>query len=185
MQLRPDVDLISLSSTRRRAWTMTATSLKDNAKAIGQRFKAAISSRQLHRHGADCRRADPQSGPTYKSRLIGNRPGGNRNSYWRLGSTAANKAREKFKRPAIVLMTDAVPNDGMPGSASNTTMNQAADALNAANAELHVWAAFDLSGISIQRLGGDDDTLSRPGSTGRKPAARFTSLSATTLIRTG
>lgn len=70
--------------------------------------------------------------------------GGNENSYLAL-STAADKAHEKFKNPAIVLITDAAPNDGNGGSFSQVTMDQTAAALNTANAELHVWAGFDIT----------------------------------------
>jgi hypothetical protein len=70
--------------------------------------------------------------------------GGNENSYLAL-SSAADKAREKFKNPAIVLITDAAPNDEKSGSFSQVTMDQAAAALNMANAELHVWAGFDMT----------------------------------------
>jgi Mg-chelatase subunit ChlD len=68
--------------------------------------------------------------------------GGNENSYNALVA-AAEAARAQFKKPVVILMTDAAPNDGRPGSTSQTTINGAADALNAANAELYVFAAFD------------------------------------------
>lgn len=68
--------------------------------------------------------------------------GGSENSYNAL-VVAADKSRQQFKNPAIILMTDAAPNDGQPGSTSIVTMMQAVDALNAANAELHIFAAFD------------------------------------------
>ncbi|HEV7377202.1 MAG TPA: vWA domain-containing protein [Pyrinomonadaceae bacterium] len=68
--------------------------------------------------------------------------GGNENSYYAL-MTAAETAHRQFKKPVIILMTDAAPNDGRPGSSSQTTMGQAASALNAAGAELYVFAAFD------------------------------------------
>ena len=68
--------------------------------------------------------------------------GGNENSFQAL-VFAANQARPKFKRPLVVLMTDAAPNDDAWLLGSHVTLQQAADALNAANAELHVWAAYD------------------------------------------
>ncbi|HMF57569.1 MAG TPA: vWA domain-containing protein [Pyrinomonadaceae bacterium] len=68
--------------------------------------------------------------------------GGPENSYRAL-SIAAAKAHERFKNPALILITDAAPNDSTPGSSSHVTLDQAADAINAANAELYVLAAYD------------------------------------------
>jgi len=68
--------------------------------------------------------------------------GGNENSYNAL-VTAAVSARPQFKYPAIILMTDAAPNDGKLLSSSKVTIDEAASALKAANAELHIFAAFD------------------------------------------
>lgn len=67
---------------------------------------------------------------------------GSENSYNAL-ATAADSARPQFKNPAIILMTDAAPNDGHAGSSSTVTLDSAARAINAANAELHIFAAFD------------------------------------------
>jgi Mg-chelatase subunit ChlD len=68
--------------------------------------------------------------------------GGTENSLQAL-TFAAQQARPKFKKPLIVLMTDAAPHDGLANSTSSATTAQTADAINAANAELKVWAAFD------------------------------------------
>jgi len=68
--------------------------------------------------------------------------GGSENSLRAL-VTAAVSAPPQFKYPAIILMTDAAPNDGKIGSSSRVTIDEAASALNTANAELHIFAAFD------------------------------------------
>jgi len=60
----------------------------------------------------------------YKSRLIREPTLAARKQLPGAGHRCQQGRARSFKRPAIVLMTDAVPNDGMPGSASNTTMNQ-------------------------------------------------------------
>lgn len=67
--------------------------------------------------------------------------GGYENSLLAL-RTAAERARGKFKNPLFVLMTDAAPNDGR-NSQSQVTLDDAATALNSANAHLYIWAAFD------------------------------------------
>ena len=67
---------------------------------------------------------------------------GSENSYNAL-VTAADSARPQFKNPAIILLTDAAPNDGRAGSSSTVTLDKAASSINAANAELHIFAAFD------------------------------------------
>jgi Mg-chelatase subunit ChlD len=56
--------------------------------------------------------------------------------------TAAERARGKFNNPLIVLMTDAAPNDG-GNPQSQVTLDEAITALNASNAHLYIWAAFD------------------------------------------
>ncbi len=56
--------------------------------------------------------------------------------------TAAERAQGKYRRPLIVLMTDAAPNDGR-NAQSQVTLDEAATALNSANAHLYIWAAFD------------------------------------------
>lgn len=56
--------------------------------------------------------------------------------------TAAERSRSRFKNPLIVLMTDAAPNDGN-NAQSQVTVDEAADAINAASGQLYIWAAFD------------------------------------------
>ncbi|HWP44760.1 MAG TPA: vWA domain-containing protein [Blastocatellia bacterium] len=68
--------------------------------------------------------------------------GGSENSFLAL-SEAAAQTRQKYKKPVFILMTDAAPNDGRFLSNSRVTIDQAADAVNSANGELHIWAGFD------------------------------------------
>jgi hypothetical protein len=68
--------------------------------------------------------------------------GGNENSLLALKLAAERAQQGKYRRPLIVLMTDAAPNDGS-NSQSQVTLDKAVTALNTANAHLYVWAAFD------------------------------------------
>jgi von Willebrand factor type A domain len=145
MPLRADVDLILFVIDTSASMSDDRDELKNSIKAISEQYKgrafevinfsdtAQIAGEPTRRQAELQRQIDS-----------GTDLGGIENSYQAL-VVAANKAREKVKHPAIVLMTDAAPNDGQAGSISRTTINQAADALNAANAELHVWAAFDFT----------------------------------------
>ncbi|HVG17628.1 MAG TPA: VWA domain-containing protein [Blastocatellia bacterium] len=143
IEFRPEVDLIAFVVDTSNSMDDDRDELKDNVRRILDRYKGR-SFQVVNFTGT----FQVAGGPTRSAAELQNQIdsgqdlGGNENSFLAL-TAAADKAREKFKHPAIVLMTDAAPNDGRPGSTSNVTLDQAAGALNAADAELHVWAAFD------------------------------------------
>ena len=143
LQLRPGVDLIEFVIDTSGSMDDDRQDLSNSIKSILDRYKGR-SFTVVNYTGVAQVAGEPTRDLSAVQRYIdaGADLGGAENSYLAL-TTAAAKAREKFKTPAIVLMTDAAPNDGSPGNNSQTTLDQAADALNAANAELHVWAAFD------------------------------------------
>jgi hypothetical protein len=143
MALRPDADLILFVIDTSASMSDDRVELKNSTKAISEQYKGRAFA-VINFSDTVQIAGEPTRGQTELQKQIdsGIDLGGIENSYQAL-VVAANKAREKFKHPAIVLMTDAAPNDGQAGSTSSTTIHQAAEALNAANAELHVWAAFD------------------------------------------
>lgn len=145
MPLRSDVDLILFVIDTSASMSDDRDELKNSTKAISGQYKGRAFEVVNFSDTAQIA-GEPTRSQAELQRQIdsGTDLGGIENSYQAL-VVAANKAREKFKHPAIVLMTDAAPNDGQASSTSSTTINQAADALNAANAELHVWAAFDFA----------------------------------------
>jgi len=143
LQLRPGVDLIAFVIDTSGSMNDDRQDLRDSIKAILDRYKGRAFT-VVNFTGIAQVAGEPTRDLAEVQRYIdaGGDLGGVENSYLALTAAAA-KAREKFKNPAIVLMTDAAPNDGTPGNNSQVTIDQAGDALNAANAELHVWAAFD------------------------------------------
>jgi Mg-chelatase subunit ChlD len=143
MKLRNETDLITFVVDTSQSMNDDRQELKENIEKIMERYKGknfelvdftdtALVIGEPTKDAAVLRQNLEQSGDL----------GGPENSYNAL-MVAAAKARQKFKHPAIILMTDAAPNDGQMGSSSQVTMDKAADALNAANAELQVFAAFD------------------------------------------
>jgi Mg-chelatase subunit ChlD len=146
--LRPAVDSIAFVIDTSASMTDDRQDLRDSIKRIRDRYKGRAFI-VVNFTGVAQVAGEPTRDLVELQKYIdgGFDLGGHENSYLAL-TTAASKAREKFKNPAIVLMTDAAPNDGKPGSNSQMTIDQAADALNAANAELHVWAAFDYQEFS-------------------------------------
>jgi Mg-chelatase subunit ChlD len=145
MQLRPEIDLIAFVIDTSASMNDDRDELKANARTLSEQFKGRAFEVVNFADTAQVA-GEPTRNLTELQRQIdaGVDLGGIENGYQAL-VVAANKAHEKFKHPALVLMTDAAPNDGMPGSTSPMTIEQAANALNAANAELYVWAAFDLN----------------------------------------
>ncbi|HEY3138505.1 MAG TPA: vWA domain-containing protein [Blastocatellia bacterium] len=143
IQLRPGVDLIVFVIDTSGSMQDDRQDLRDSINKITSRYKG-LAFTVVNFTGVAQVASEPTHNLAEVQRCIdsGVDLQGDENSYLAL-TTAASKAREKFKTPAIVLMTDAAPNDGRPGSNSHVTIDDAADALNAANAELHVWAAFD------------------------------------------
>lgn len=148
LQLRPGVDLIAFVIDTSGSMNDDRQDLRDSIKTILDRYKGRAFT-VVNFTGIAQVAGEPTRDLAEVQRYIdgGGDLGGGENSYLAL-TTAAAKAREKFKNPAIVLMTDAAPNDGTPGNNSQVTIDQAGDALNAANAELHVWAAFDFQEYS-------------------------------------
>jgi Mg-chelatase subunit ChlD len=143
LQLRPGVDLIAFVIDTSGSMNDDRQDLRDSIKTILEHYKGRAFT-VVNFTGIAQVAGEPTRDLAEVQRYIdaGTDLGGVENSYLAL-TTAAAKAREKFKTPAIVLMTDAAPNDGQPGNNSQVTLDQAGEALNAANAELHVWAAFD------------------------------------------
>jgi len=143
LQLRPAVDLIVFVIDTSGSMDDDRQELRDSIKTIIGRYKGRAFT-VVNFTGVAQVAGEPTRDLSEVQRYIdaGTDLSGAENSYLAL-TTAAAKAREKFKNPAVVLMTDAAPNDGTPGNTSQVTIDEAGDALNAANAELHVWAAFD------------------------------------------
>jgi Mg-chelatase subunit ChlD len=144
IEFRPEVDLITFVVDTSASMDDDRDELKDNVRRIIDRYKGRAFE-VVNFTGKVEIAGEPTRDLAELQKQIdsGRDLGGDENSFLAL-TRAAEKAREKFKYPAIVLMTDAAPNDGQSGSGSNVTLGQAADALNSANAELHVWAGFDL-----------------------------------------
>jgi hypothetical protein len=145
IDLRPEVDLIVFVIDTSASMQDDRDDLRDSINKIVSRYKGRDFNVVNFANTAEITGEPTRNLAELKNRIDNARDlGGDENSYLAL-SVAADKAHEKFKNPAIVLMTDAAPNDGKSGSFSQVTMNQAAAAMNAANAELHVWAGFDQS----------------------------------------
>lgn len=148
IEFRPEVDLITFVVDTSASMDDDRDELKENIKKITDRYKGrAFEVVNFTGTAEIAGEATRNLAELQKQIDSGRNLGGEENSFLALVK-AADKAREKFKRPAIVLMTDAAPNDGRPGSGSSVSLDQAANALNGANAELHVWAAFDLQEYS-------------------------------------
>jgi hypothetical protein len=145
IQFRQDVDLIIFVIDTSASMNDDRQELRDSLSKINGRYKGkpfqVVNFTQV---------AEIAGNPTanlvelQKQIDYGRDLGGNENSFLAL-TTAAASGQTKYKKPAIVLMTDAAPNDLEAFSGSQTTLEQAANALNNANAEMHVWAAFDLN----------------------------------------
>jgi hypothetical protein len=142
IQFRPDVDLIVFVIDTSASMSDDRIDLRGSIDKISNRYKGrpfqVVNFTQFAQVAGD-----PTTSIAELQRQIdsGSDLGGGENSFLAL-ATAATTAQKKFHNPAIVLMTDAAPNDVMVGS-GGATLDQAADQLNIANAELHVWAAFD------------------------------------------
>lgn len=143
IKLRDGTDLITFVVDTSQSMDDDRQELRENIKKIMARYKGK-SFELVDFTGTALITGEPtRDAAELQHRLEQSRDlGGNENSYNAL-MVAADKARQKFKHPAIILLTDAAPNDGLPGSNSQVTMDQAAAALNAADAELQVLAAFD------------------------------------------
>lgn len=143
MNLRKETDLITFVVDTSQSMTDDRQELKDSIKKIMSLYKGKSFELVDYTDRALVTGEPTRDAAELQQRLEQSRDlGGSENSYNAL-VIAADKSRQQFKYPAIILMTDAAPNDGQPGSSSLVSMTQAADALNAANAELHVFAAFD------------------------------------------
>jgi len=143
LKLRQEADLITFVIDTSQSMDDDRQELKENVKKLvahyrGKSFELISFTDTAQVMGA------PTRDPVELQRKLDQAHdlGGPENTYRAL-MTAADKAREQFKNPVIILMTDAAPNDGMPGSSSNITLDQAANAVNSANAEFYVFAAFD------------------------------------------
>lgn len=143
LSLRKETDLITFVVDTSQSMADDRQELKDNIKKIMGRYKGK-SFELVDFTGRALVTGEPtRDAAELQNRLEQSRDlGGSENSYNAL-LVASDHARQQFKYPAIVLLTDAAPNDGTLGSSSSITLAQAADALNAANAELHIFAAFD------------------------------------------
>ena len=142
---RPEVDLIVFVIDTSASMQDDRDDLRDSVNKIVSRYKGRAFNVVNFANSAESTGESTHNLTELKKRIDDAHDlGGEENSYLAL-SFAADKAREKFKSPAIVLITDAAPNDGKPGGFSQVTMDGAAAALNAANAELHVWAGFDMN----------------------------------------
>jgi von Willebrand factor type A domain len=143
LQLRPAVDLIAFVIDTSGSMNDDRQELRASIKTILDRYKGRAFL-IVNFTGIANVAGEPTRDLAEVQRYIdsGIDLGDNENSLLAL-TVAAAKAREKFTTPAVVLMTDAAPNDGGPNNKSQVTMDQAVGALDAANAELHVWAAFD------------------------------------------
>lgn len=143
MNLRKETDLITFVVDTSQSMTDDRQELRDSIKKIMSLYKGKSFELVDYTDRALVTGEPTRDVAELQQRLDQSRDlGGSENSYNAL-LIAANKSRQQFKNPAIILMTDAAPNDGQPGSSSLVSMTQAADALNGANAELHVFAAFD------------------------------------------
>jgi Mg-chelatase subunit ChlD len=143
IDFRPEVDLVVFVIDTSASMQDDRDSLKNSVNNILSRYKGRAFNVVNFANTAEITGEPTRDLKELKSRIDNARDlGGDENSYLAV-SIAADKAHKKFKNPAIVLMTDAAPHDGTTGSFSKVTMNQASDAINAANAELHVWAGFD------------------------------------------
>lgn len=143
LQLRPQTDLIEFVVDTSQSMDDDRQELKENIKKImarnrGKGFVLVDFADTALVRGEATRNAAELQQLLDDSRDLG----GTENCYNALVIAAA-KAHEKFKYPAIILMTDAAPNDGRLGSGSRVTIKETAEALNAADAELHVLVAFD------------------------------------------
>ncbi|MGA9994561.1 MAG: vWA domain-containing protein [Pyrinomonadaceae bacterium] len=143
VSLRKETDLIVFVVDTSQSMNDDRQELRENIKKIMTRYKGK-SLELVDFTDTTLITGEPtQDAGELQHRLDQSRDlGGPENSYNAL-IIAAAKAGQKFKHPAIILMTDAAPNDDQPGSSSHATMDQAASALNAADAELQVFAAFD------------------------------------------
>jgi Mg-chelatase subunit ChlD len=144
IRLRPDVDLIVFVIDTSASMQDDRKELRDSINKISDRYKGRAFTVVNFADTAEVA-GEPTRNLVEVQKYIdsGLDLGSQENSFAAL-TASATKAREKFKTPAIILMTDAAPHDGL-GSRSQVTIDEAASALNTANAELHVWAAYDLS----------------------------------------
>jgi hypothetical protein len=145
IQFRADIDLIIFVIDTSVSMNDDRQDLHDSMNKISERYKGRPFQVVNFTQVAEIA-GNPTSNLAELQKQIdsGRDLGGGENSFLAL-ATAATNTQAKFKKPAIVLMTDAAPNDVNAGSGSNVTLEQAANALNSVNAELHVWAAFDLN----------------------------------------
>jgi Mg-chelatase subunit ChlD len=143
MQLRNETDLITFVVDTSQSMDDDRLELKSNVQKIMARYKGK-SFELVGFTDTALVMGEPTKDAAVLEQLLSQTRdlGGPENSYNAL-MIAAAKAKQQFKHPAIILMTDAAPNDGQPGSSSQVTMDKAADALNAADAQLQVFAAFD------------------------------------------
>ncbi|HXU38178.1 MAG TPA: vWA domain-containing protein [Blastocatellia bacterium] len=143
MTSRKNIDLVMFVIDTSASMTDDRKELRDSIDKILKRYKGKLVQIVDFGNTAQVTGEPTRDLAELQRRLDASQDlGGTENSFQAL-KFAAEQCRSKFKRPLVVLMTDAAPNDGFLFSGSNVTLQQAADALNAANAELHVWAAFD------------------------------------------
>lgn len=143
LKVRAQADLISFVIDTSASMGNDQKELRDNIKRLVARYKGKSFQLVTYANTVQVMGA-PTKDPVELQRELDQAHdlGDTENSYQALVA-ATDQARAQFKSPVIILVTDAAPNDGTPASTSAVTLNQAADAINAANAELYVFAAFD------------------------------------------
>lgn len=143
LKLSRETDLITFVIDTSASMEDDRQELRDNIKKTVAHYKGKIFQLVAFNETAQVMGAPTRDPVQLQIQLDQLRDlGGNENSYNAL-VTAAETAHSQFKKPVIILMTDASPNDGRIGSSSQTTIGQAARAINTAGAELYIFAAFD------------------------------------------